>query len=260
MFTGDDRLISVEAIDGDVFHYPPFRFSTRWLAYPRRDLYDYLSAPLLDQLTNEEKTRVDENLYATIVSESDLGDFTSGLGIVTRDRRDFPTGYVGDVLRTLEQLIREKSREYQRAKRNLEKEFDPELLAREMIETTIPIPSVWDSIIGDHLSARGAMTRLGIDESQLARAALEFSVLELRTRENEPIYPRFQFGSDGLVQGFSDVLKQFEKESISPWTLAAWFVTPDIEEGSVAPIELLRSRRIDDAVVSGRRASLRFRQ
>ncbi len=71
--------------------------------------------------------------------------------------------------------------------------------------------------------------------------SIDDKLIELPTSVGIALYPKFQFYSTGILPGLMEVWKQFSPESMDPWGLSSYFMTPQRELRGMTPVEWLRS-------------------
>jgi hypothetical protein len=87
------------------------------------------------------------------------------------------------------------------------------------------------------------------------------TLLALRTEAGEVVYPAFQFGPGGQpLRGISDVIGALKDVVETPYTIAAWLVSPEAELDGSTPIEQLRLGRRDVVADVARDYAARLRQ
>lgn len=102
--------------------------------------------------------------------------------------------------------------------------------------------AVWEDDLGPVYDAEGVAQILGGETPVSRQAVSKRRLLALRTGSGRVVYPAFQFDESGsVVDGVADVLKLIEPTQLSPWTLASWFVSPDLDLDGTQPIAALRA-------------------
>jgi hypothetical protein len=87
------------------------------------------------------------------------------------------------------------------------------------------------------------------------------TLLALRNEAGEVVYPAFQFGPNGQpLAGIADVIGAFKGAVETPYTIAAWLVSPEAELDGSTPIEQLRLGRRDVVADVARHYAARLRQ
>jgi hypothetical protein len=75
------------------------------------------------------------------------------------------------------------------------------------------------------------------------------------------VYPAFQFGPDGQpLRGISEVIGALGEAVETPYTIAAWLVSPEVELEGSTPIEQLRLGRSELVSEVARHYAARLRQ
>lgn len=103
------------------------------------------------------------------------------------------------------------------------------------VERMLSASTAWSDLLGPVYDTAGVMAILGVTRQAVSKRRL----LALTTGSGRVVYPSFQFTGSGLVDGVVAVLGLLPASLISPWTLAAWFVTPVRELEDSTPIEVL---------------------
>jgi len=122
-----------------------------------------------------------------------------------------------------------------------------------------PQVSPWRAGIGPVLRSETACAVLGLtDPEDLRRQATAKLVLVLRTSDGHDVLPCYQFAADGMVPGFSDVLKAITAHDQATWTAASWLRTPLRKLGNRSIIDTLRSGDVRSAVEAARQTAARW--
>lgn len=112
----------------------------------------------------------------------------------------------------------------------------------------------WSAQLGPCYGEETVVQLLGPGSEPLL--ATEPGVLALTTGSGQVVYPAFQFGVRGLVDGFGEILAILRQAHVSLWTSASWLTSPDAELGGLTPIDALRhGRREEVRVAAGHWAS-----
>ena len=98
---------------------------------------------------------------------------------------------------------------------------------------------------GEPLSREDAAARLSISLASLYNRIKEREVVVWTDPAGRFRFPAWQFGVNGLMPGVVDCLKLLGTDD--HWAVMRFFLTPSEMAGDVAPIELLRTNRIDEA-------------
>lgn len=104
---------------------------------------------------------------------------------------------------------------------------DPREFARELVESTVPVMSAWDDLVGPFLRTGGVQARLGISRQAVAAKAGRRRLLRTITADGEHLYPAWQFDRHGVVDGLGGIIALFPERQVDGWTLAGWLRTPD---------------------------------
>lgn len=87
------------------------------------------------------------------------------------------------------------------------------------------------------------------------------TLLALKTEGGDVVYPAFQFGPDGQpLAGIAEVIGALRDAVETPYTIAAWLVSPEAELEGSTPIEQLRLGRSDVVAQVARHYAARLRQ
>ena len=123
-------------------------------------------------------------------------------------------------------------------------------------EVALPHPE-WRRHLGPVLSRQQVVEALGVAGGTGVDELVERGqLLGLPTLGQELIFPAFQFGDDGqLIPGLPAILAAFDGVVISPYTIASWFVTPQIALGRRTPVTWLRRGKDPEQVKEAARRS-----
>lgn len=100
---------------------------------------------------------------------------------------------------------------------------------------------------GGALSAQQLAEHLGITPQGLGRKRERNHVFWLDVGDGY-VYPAFQIGKNGLLDGVREVLDAFEVDD--PWMRVNFMLTGDARLGGGRPIDLLREGKIEQVVVA----------
>lgn len=102
--------------------------------------------------------------------------------------------------------------------------------------------AVWEDELGPVYDAEGVAQLLGGETPVSRQAVSKRRLVVLKTGSGRVVYPAFQFDESGsVVDGVADVVKLVEPTDLSHWTLASWFVSPDVDLDGTQPIAALRA-------------------
>jgi hypothetical protein len=166
------------------------------------------------------------------------------------------------LLRDLGQGLNDLADRYAAAGRNLEELGSPAALAERMV-ASLPSPSPWNQAVGPFYSA-SQITEIfgGVSRQAVADRRDRRTLLALRTRDGQWVYPVFQFGRDGqVVKGLSELLQILAPSGVDDWTLAGWLSSPLRSLGGTSPRAwLAEGRPLEPLLVVARDAARRFAQ
>ncbi len=100
---------------------------------------------------------------------------------------------------------------------------------------------------GGALSAQQLADYLSITPQGLGRKRERNQVFWLDAGDGY-VYPAFQIGENGLLDGIREILDAFSVDD--PWMRASFMLTGDPRLGGHRPIDLLREGKIDEAVTA----------
>ncbi|MBI3971349.1 MAG: hypothetical protein HY332_08665 [Chloroflexi bacterium] len=104
---------------------------------------------------------------------------------------------------------------------------------------------------GGTLTAGQVAKLLGVTQQAVDKRRRAGRLLALNLGRRGSAYPAWQFGPDGVLDGFEAVLAAL---AVSPWTQASWFLSGDVRLGGETPLAALRRGNVD-AVQRAARAS-----
>jgi Protein of unknown function (DUF2384) len=110
---------------------------------------------------------------------------------------------------------------------------------------------IWRRELGRLLTRREAQELMGVGTRQgMADHVKHGRLLALPGEGGRYSFPAFQFGADGRPHpGFRELLDVLHDAFESPYTLAAWFTTPQAELGGETPAESLRTGEKREALL-----------
>src|SRR4051794_16044501 len=106
---------------------------------------------------------------------------------------------------------------------------------------------------GEPLPSVAVAQLLGVTRQAVAKARAEGRLLGLPTGRGTYVYPSWQFGPSGGVQGFRKVREALAAAQSgaagddNPWLLAAFMVSPNSRLDDDSPLAVLRRARQEDA-------------
>jgi hypothetical protein len=62
------------------------------------------------------------------------------------------------------------------------------------------------------------------------------------------LYPAFQFHGSRTIPGLHDLLIEFDRAVLSPWTIASWFQSDQDELNGLPPVTYLNQYGFDERV------------
>jgi hypothetical protein len=87
------------------------------------------------------------------------------------------------------------------------------------------------------------------------------TLLAFRNEDGELVYPAFQFGPDGQpVRGIAGVVGALRDVVETPYTIAAWLVSPEAELDGSTPIDQLRRGRVKPVAEAAQHYAASLRQ
>lgn len=122
--------------------------------------------------------------------------------------------------------------------------------------------SLWSKHLGPLLQTRDVGQLLGGRTRQaVSDLAKRGRLLALPNEDGELRFPAFQFSETGRPYPvLAGVLRQFAEVSVSPYTLASWFMTPQALLGRKTPAWWLKTGRDPGLLTeAARRAAARLR-
>lgn len=78
-------------------------------------------------------------------------------------------------------------------------------------------------------------------------------LLKLEMRNGDIGYPTFQFDGRRQLAGIRDVVAVLGPVVSTPWTTASWLMSPNVNLGSVRPLDALRDGLVEPVVAAARR-------
>lgn len=123
----------------------------------------------------------------------------------------------------------------------LDRSDDLHHLAERAADQIIDAASVWIEHLGHFYDTSGVATLLGRSGEPISRQAVHQrkGLLGLTTGNGKTVYPAFQFRAQRPAPGLADVLAELPETLVSPWTVASWLRTPDVDLDGQAPIDVL---------------------
>ncbi len=122
--------------------------------------------------------------------------------------------------------------------------------------------AAWKEHLGPLLEAKQVRELLGVRTRQaVSDLRSRGRLLGLARQDGRIVYPAFQFGPAGRpFQELPEILGLLgERAGLDPWTVASWFVTPQVLLEGVTPAEWLRRKREPERVVrAARRTAARL--
>jgi hypothetical protein len=115
---------------------------------------------------------------------------------------------------------------------------DPAEFATRALQSTAPVPSPWDELVGPFTLSNGVQARLGISRQAVAAKAARRRLLRVITTDDVHLYPVWQFDGTHMVEGLAAMLALFPEDEVDGWTLAGWLRTADPDLGE-PPFEAL---------------------
>ena len=112
---------------------------------------------------------------------------------------------------------------------------DASPLIEQAVARLLGASAAWSSLLGPVFDARGVQEILGVTRQAVSKRRL----LALTTGSGRVVYPAFQFTGSGVVPGIADLVSTLDEDLVSPWTVAAWLVSPAVELEDQRPIDLL---------------------
>jgi hypothetical protein len=119
---------------------------------------------------------------------------------------------------------------------------------------------VWSREIGRLLTRAEAQELMGVGTRQgISDHVARRRLFALPGGDGQLLFPAFQFGEDGRpLAGLSDVLRTLHGAFESPYSLAAWFTTPQEELGKGTPAESLRAGDREPVMLAAKRTHARL--
>lgn len=170
--------------------------------------------------------------------------------------------FVRKVISHLGLTLADLADRYARSGRSLEDLGSATELASKMV-AALPAPSPWNQAVGPfHSSTQITSILGGVSRQAVADRRARRTLLALRTREGQWVYPTFQFDGDGqVVRGLAEVLRILAPSGVDDWTLAGWLVSPSRSLGGASPRTwLVEGRRLEPLLALARDAARRFAQ
>lgn len=120
----------------------------------------------------------------------------------------------------------------------------------------------WFARLGPTLSERDVRRRLQRDGADVAATVRADRLLGLPTETGALVYPAFQFGEGGRPHpALGSVLEMFDGAVETPYTVAAWFVSPQELLGGETPLGWLGQGGEHELLIeAARSAAASFRQ
>lgn len=170
--------------------------------------------------------------------------------------------FLDRLLRDLGHGLTDLADRYAAAGRNLEELGSPAAVAERMV-ASLPSPSPWNQAVGPFYSASQITEILGgVSRQAVADRRDRRTLLALRTRDGQWVYPTFQFDRDGqVVRGLSEVLQILAPSGVDDWTLAGWLASPSrLLAGASPRTWLAEGRPLEPLRTLARDAARRFSQ
>lgn len=119
---------------------------------------------------------------------------------------------------------------------------DVDRMARTIAATAIDTAAIWHEVLGPVYDTETVAELLGGGRAVSRQAVSKRALLALRTGSGRVVYPAFQFDESGaVITGVAEVVRIMATTSLSSWTLAAWFVSPEPDLSGERPIDALRA-------------------
>jgi hypothetical protein len=83
-------------------------------------------------------------------------------------------------------------------------------------------------------------------------------LLRLEMRDGAVGYPVWQFDGDRVVPGVRQVVLELKDVVASPWTIASWLTSPNVELDGRAPLTCLRQGEVTRVGATARRLAQRL--
>jgi hypothetical protein len=120
---------------------------------------------------------------------------------------------------------------------------------------------LWDQHLGPSYSTRHVRRLFKASKQAVNDRVRRGTLLAFRNEAGELVYPAFQFGPNGRpLAGLSAVIGAFKDAIETPYTIAAWLVSPEAELDGSTPIEELRRGRRELVADVARHYAARLRQ
>jgi hypothetical protein len=106
---------------------------------------------------------------------------------------------------------------------------------------------------GEPLTSEAVEQLLGVTRQAVAKARAEGRLLSLPTGRGTYVYPSWQFGPSGVLQGFRKVREALAAAQgqaageEDPWLVAAFMVSSNSRLDDDSPLAVLRRARQEDA-------------
>lgn len=159
------------------------------------------------------------------------------------------------VLGALRSRLAARLGEWSRLDRDVLAEYEPEQLARALVDGLLPAPSDWTDI-GPLLRAQTVLERMAWTQEELAAAVQGRRVLRVTTTDHIDVYPQWQFDDPRIAETIEAVWG----EHVDGWTVAAWFSHPNDDLGGLSPLSAVASGQLKNLARAAADARRRFDQ
>jgi hypothetical protein len=109
---------------------------------------------------------------------------------------------------------------------------------------------VWDEHLGPMYAWSEVATILSTVSTRqgISDLAKRKRLLALPATGGRVLYPAFQFHGSRTIPGLHDLLIEFDRAVLSPWTIASWFQSDQDELNGLPPVTYLNQYGFDERV------------
>ena len=105
---------------------------------------------------------------------------------------------------------------------------------------------------GEPLKTREVAQLLGISRQAVAKARKDGRIIGLPVGPGRYLYPSWQFGPSGPVNGLRDLQRALDEGEAGPWTLTAFVLAPNSRLDGESPLEVLRRGDLQQVLQAAR--------